>query len=114
MAIEENIKKWIIIDNKIKLLNNQINELRETKNNYKNDIILELNNKNLNNATIKIGKEQLKIAENKINSPISYKFLIESLNQCLNNKNDIENIINYIKNNREFKVVKDIKRFNIN
>lgn len=114
MSIEDNIKNWVLIDNKIKLLNSQLNELREKKNSFKNDIIYNLSNKNLDKATIKIGQEQLKIYESKINAPISYKFLLECLNNCLQNKSDIEKIINYIKENREYKIIKDIKRFNIN
>jgi hypothetical protein len=110
--MENNIKNWLLLDNKIKELNQKINELREKKNSYKNDIYQHISNNNLNNATIKIGNDYLKFVETKQNSPISYKFLIEALKNCLTNENDIENIINYIKTNRESKIINDIKRFN--
>ena len=89
-----------------------INELREKKNSYKNDIYQHITNNNLNNATIKIGNDYLKFVETKQNTPISYKFLIEALKNCLTDENDTENIINYIKTNRESKIINDIKRFN--
>jgi len=38
MSMENNIKNWLVLDNKIKQLNQQISELREKKNSYKNDI----------------------------------------------------------------------------
>lgn len=110
--MENNIKNWLLLDNKIKELNQKINELREKKNSYKNDIYQHITNNNLNNATIKIGNDYLKFVETKQNTPISYKFLIEALKNCLTNENDIENIINYIKTNRESKIINDIKRFN--
>ena len=110
--MENNIKNWLLLDNKIKELNQKINELREKKNSYKNDIYQHISNNNLNNATIKIGNDYLKFVETKQNTPISYKFLIEALKNCLTNENDIENIINYIKTNRESKIINDIKRFN--
>jgi hypothetical protein len=110
--MENNIKNWLLLDNKIKELNQKINELREKKNSYKNDIYEHISNNNLNNATIKIGNDYLKFVETKQNTPISYKFLIEALKNCLTNENDIENIINYIKTNRESKIINDIKRFN--
>lgn len=110
--MENNIKNWLLLDNKIKELNQKINELREKKNSYKNDIYQHITNNNLNNATIKIGNDYLKFVETKQNTPISYKFLIETLKNCLTNENDIENIINYIKTNRESKIINDIKRFN--
>lgn len=110
--MENNIKNWLLLDNKIKELNQKINELREKKNNYKNDIYHHINNNNLNNATIKIGNDYLKFVETKQTAPISYKFLIEALKNCLTDDSDIENIINYIKTNRESKIINDIKRFN--
>lgn len=110
--MENNIKNWLLLDNKIKELNQKINELREKKNSYKNDIYQHITNNNLNNATIKIGNDYLKFVETKQNTPISYKFLIEALKNCLTDENDIENIINYIKTNRESKIINDIKRFN--
>lgn len=110
--MENNIKSWLLLDNKIKELNQKINEIREKKNSYKNDIYHYISNNNLNNATIKIGSDYLKFVETKQNTPISYKFLIEALKNCLTDENDIENIINYIKTNRESKIINDIKRFN--
>ena len=110
--MENNIKNWLLLDNKIKELNQKINELREKKNSYKNHIYQHITNNNLNNATIKIGNDYLKFVETKQSTPISYKFLIEALKNCLTDENDIENIINYIKTNRESKIINDIKRFN--
>ena len=112
MSMQNNIKNWIILDNKIKQLNQQISELREKKNSYKNDIYEHFERNNLNHATIKIGDDYLKFVETKQQAPISYKFLIQALNNCLTNENDIEKIINYIKINRESKIINDIKRLN--
>ena len=110
--MENNIKNWLLLDNKIKELNQKINELREKKNSYKNDIYQHVTNNNLNNATIKIGSDYLRFVETKQNTPISYKFLIQALNNCFIDENDIEKIMNYIKTNRENKIINDIKRFN--
>ena len=110
--MDNNIKNWLLLDNKIKELNQNICELREKKNNYKNDIYNYINSNNLNNATIKIGNSYLKFVEIKQNTPLTYKFLIEALNNCLSNESDIEKIINYIKTNRDSKIINDIKRFN--
>lgn len=110
--MENNIKNWLLLDNKIKELNQKINELREKKNSYKNDIYQHITNNNLNHATIKIGNDYLKFVETKQQAPISYKFLIQALNNCLTDENDIEKIMNYIKTNRENKIINDIKRFN--
>ena len=110
--MENNIKNWLILDNKIKELNQQISNLREKKNSYKNDIYEHFERNNLNNATIKIGDDYLKFVETKQQAPISYKFLIQALNYCLDDENDIQKIMNYIKTNRENKIINDIKRFN--
>jgi uncharacterized coiled-coil DUF342 family protein len=46
--MENNIKNWLVLDNKIKQLNQQISELREKRNSYKNDIYEHFERKNLN------------------------------------------------------------------
>lgn len=112
MSMENNIKLWLSLENKIKQLNEEISNLRDKKNTCKNNIYNEINEKNLKNPTIKIGNSYLKFVETKQNTPISYKFLITALKDCCISNSDIDNIISYIKENREIKLINDIKRFN--
>lgn len=113
MVFEENIKKWLILDNKIKELNNQLKSIRSEKNQYNNNIIEYISNNNLDNATIKIHDSKLKFMNTNYSQPLSYKFIYDALNKYYHNEDKTIEIINFIKSQREVKIIKEIKRFTI-
>ena len=113
MVLEENIKKWLILDNKIKELTNQLKSIRSEKNQYNNNIIEYISNNNLNNATIKIHDSKLKFIDNNYSQPLTYKFIYDTLNKYYQNEDKTIEIINYIKSQRQVKTIKEIKRFTI-
>ncbi len=111
MEFEDNIKSWIVYDNEIKELNNKLKNLREKKNNLTNDIFNYVNDKNINDKTIKISDGNLKFTTVKVSSPLTFKFLNTSLNEIINNPEQVKQIIDYLKEKRENKYVEEIKRF---
>ena len=63
MTLEENIKNWVVLDNSIKELTNQLKSLREKRDNYNYEIISFVNKNNLTNATIKVSDGNLKFVD---------------------------------------------------
>ena len=108
MTFEGGIKDWVILDNKIRLLNQELKEYRNEKKKL-TERIYEINTNNYNN--IKISDGRLKFVNTKINNALSYKFIKECLEECINDENKIKEIINLMKERREFKYVQEIKRF---
>lgn len=108
MTFEGNIKDWVILDNKIRLLNQDLKQYRNEKKNL-TERIYETNTNNYNN--IKISDGRLKFVNTKINNALSYKFIKECLEECINDENKIKDIINLMKERRDFKYVQEIKRF---
>lgn len=108
MTFEGNIKDWVILDNKIRLLNQDLKQYRNEKKNL-TERIYETNTNNYNN--IKISDGRLKFVNTKINNALSYKFIKECLEECINDENKIKEIINLMKERRDFKYVQEIKRF---
>ena len=88
MSLETNIKKWVSLDNDIKLLSQQIKELRIEKNSYNSTILEYIEEKNLENATIKIGNGKLKFIDVNQQQPLTYKFICECLYNYFDNIND--------------------------
>jgi len=111
MSFENNIQKWVSIDNQIKPLQDEIKQLREKRNYVSNDICNYIKNNNLDNATIKISDGKLKFVNTKQNPPLTYKFINECLGKCIPDVNQVELIMNFIKEQREPKYSEDIKRF---
>ena len=60
-------------------------------------------------APIKITKE-LKFQNTRVTAPLTFKFLEECLNECINGEEQVKQIIKYIKSKRDVKYVSDIKR----
>ena len=113
MSLEENIKKWVLLDNTIKELNEKIKLLKNDKASYNNNIIHYISSNNLDNATIKIRNGKLKFVDVNYSQSLTYKFLFNCLNKFLNNNDQVIEIINYIKSEREVKTVREIKRYSV-
>uniref|UniRef100_A0A6C0HC32 Uncharacterized protein n=1 Tax=viral metagenome TaxID=1070528 RepID=A0A6C0HC32_9ZZZZ len=114
MSFEQQIQQWVSIDNKIRLLNDQIKELREKKTKLSDNLNDYAKENNLSNATIQISDGKLKFASTKVQSPLTFKYLEKSLGEIIKNENQVKQIVEYIKSKREVKVVSEIKRFSNN
>jgi hypothetical protein len=85
--------------------------LREQKQ-ILNKRILEYTEENsLTNATIQISDGKLRFTNTRVAAPLTYKFLEKSLGEIIPNPQQVEKIMNYLKEKRDFKVVSEIRRF---
>ena len=114
MSIEQNIQSWVSIDNQIKIYNEKISELREKKGNITEKIIEHASNNNLSKTAFQLSDCKLKITETKVPETLTFKYLEKSLSEIITNKEQVSKIIDYIKKNRETKVVNEIKRYSNN
>jgi len=105
------IREWVTLDNYTKNLNEKNRELREKKKEIKDYIIKYANTTNLTNSTIKISDGKLKLTEIKQTAPINLKYIERCLTECIGNKDQVDILMNYIKDNRETKHSYDIKRY---
>ena len=110
MNIDEQIKKWVMIDDQLKLINEQTQKLRVVKQKLTENIV---NNHSLLNKNIPISGGQLKIVNNKSVQNITFKYLETCLREIIKNETQIQQIIQYIKNKREIKNNFEIKRYYI-
>lgn len=112
MSFEENIKEWVQLDNELKLYNERTRTIRERKSELVDKILGEDREfgKNLNNRTIDISDGKLKFQNSKQTSPLTFKYLDECLHKIIRNEKQVEQIIDYLKQNREIKLVPEIKR----
>ena len=110
MSLEENIKKWVSVDNQLKAINDKAKELREIKNNTEQLILDYVETKKMSNATVNISDGKLRFVSTKQTAPLTLKYVAECLSNCIKNEEQITSIMNYIKESREIKYVPDIKR----
>lgn len=110
MSFEENIQQWVATDNLIKSHNKKLKELRELRNNLNANIITYVEQNNLGNAVIEITDGKLKFQNTKSSPPLTYKFVKTCLMEQLDNEETVNQLIDYMKEKREFKYSAEIKR----
>ena len=111
MNFEQQIQQWITIDNQMKIVGDKMKELRDKKNIISEQINTHIETSELSNASIKINDGQLKFIKVKETQQLTFKYLETCLSEIIKNEEQVNKIIEYIKNKREVKYVSEIKRF---
>jgi hypothetical protein len=88
--------------------------LRDKKTNLGNNLTSYANDNNLSNATIQISDGKLRFASTKLQPPLTFRYLEKSLGEIIKNEIQVKQIVEHIKDKREFKIVSEIKRFSNN
>lgn len=107
---QESIKAWVEIDNELKVLNNKARELREERKDIQEEIMEYVETNKLSNATVNISDGQLKFANVRHQSALTYTHVKNCLMDCIQDEENVKKIMKYIKQKREVKYVPDIKR----
>jgi len=106
----ENIKKWVAIDTQLKNNNEKVRKARETKNQLLSNIYEYIDKKSLKDTKIEISDGELKFYEKRDYQPISFTYVEECLDKIIPDKKQVEYIMNYIHENRDVKITKEIRR----
>jgi hypothetical protein len=111
MNFEEQLSQWVSIDNKYKLLSEQMKEIRNKRNKLSEEIIKYASTNHLSNKNILTSDGKLKFINTKLTEPLTFKYLEKSLNEVIKNDSQVKLIMEYIKEKRNYKIVPEIKRF---
>lgn len=111
MSFENQIQKWVSIDNEIKNLNEKIKLLRDSRNQLSENIINYANEKKITNSTIKITDGKLKFANTKVTEPLTFKYIENTLAEIIVNETQLKYIMEHLKNKRTSKIISEIKRY---
>ena len=104
MSFENDIKQWVAVDNQLKVLNDKMKNLRETRNVLSGNITDYAKKNNLS-GSVNIGDEKLKFVDTKVQAPLTYKFLEKTLGEVIRNDIQAKLIVDQIKDKRESKTV---------
>jgi hypothetical protein len=106
----ENVQKWVSIDTQIKNANEKIKKARELKSQIMTNIYEYVDNKSLQDTKIEISDGELRFFEKRDYQPISFGYVEDCLDKIIADKKQVEYIMNYLHENREVKLSKDIRR----
>jgi hypothetical protein len=112
LNFDETMSEWVHVDNQIKQLNEKINELKEEKNNISEKLNEYVENRGVDRKTININLKdsQIKFVTTKVPQTLTFKYLEKCLDEIISDKEQIAQIIDYVKSNREINEVNEIKR----
>jgi len=114
MSFENQIQKWVSIDNELKQINEKAKELREKRNTLEQHITNYASSNNLSNSIVQISDGKLKFTNAKIVEPLTFKYLEKTLGEVIKNESQVKLIMEHLKQKRAFKMVPEIKRFSNN
>lgn len=114
MGFEDEIQQWVLIDNKMKILNEQMKQLRDKKNSLEQGIINYASSHNLSNSAIEISDGKLKFSNTKVTQPLTFTYVEKTLGEIIHDEVKVKQIIAHLKQKRESKIVPEIKRVSKN
>ena len=106
----ENVRKWVILDTQLKMINEKTKDMRDAKHTSAALICEYMKSNGIQDKKIEIHDGDLKIYEKKEYSPLTYSYIEECLDKIITNKSQVEYILKFLKENREIKTVQDIRR----
>ena len=112
MSFEENIKEWVSLDNQLKLYSDKIKQIKEKKASVSDKIVgIDNFETRLCNKSLEISDGKLKFVNSRVSSNLTFKYVEDSLKKIIPNEEQVSRIIQYLKENREIKIVPEIKRY---
>jgi len=113
-SFEQHVQQWVSVDNQIRVLTEKLHELRDNKNNIGEQLTSYIDSNNLKNATIQISDGKIKFVTTKVTAPLTFKYVEKTLGEVIKNEKQVQQIVNYLKQKRETKLVPEIKRISNN
>lgn len=112
LNFDETMAEWVDIDNQIKQINIKLSELKEEKN-YTSDKLNEyIENHGVDKKSINVNLKDshIKFVTTKVPQTLTFKYLEKCLDEIITDKEQINQIIEYVKSNREINEINEIKR----
>lgn len=109
-TLETKIKRWVELDNMIKQTTEEVRDVRTERSVINDEIIEIIEEKQLGKATVNISDGKLKFVTSKHTAPLTLTYIEKCLTDLVTNGKQVEQIMTYIKKNRETKTTTEIKR----
>jgi hypothetical protein len=109
-TLETKIKRWVELDNKIKESAEEVRDIRTEKAVINDEILEIIEEKQLEKATVNISDGKLRFVAAKHTAPLTLAYIEKCLGELITNGKQVEQIMTYIKKNRETKTTMEIKR----
>lgn len=111
--LEKYVQKWVLVDNQLTILQEKVKTLREWKKKLNENITEIMLNQHIEHKVLSIPNGELSLQEKREYSSLSFGFIEDCLDEIISDKEKVEIIMDYLRDHREIKTVKEIRRKNI-
>ena len=105
----EDFKKWALVDSQLKIVNEKTIKMLELRNEL-SEKICKFMQENVPQNKIKLSDGEIRLYEKKEYTPLTFSYIENTLNNIISDKEQLEYVIQYLKENREITTSPDIKR----
>ena len=106
----ENVRRWVLLDSQMKVINEKTKKIREIKRDLSEKICKYMSTNKVTKNKISISDGELCMYEKKEYSPLTYGYVEKCLGELISDKSQVEFIMDYLKNHREITSSPDIRR----
>jgi hypothetical protein len=104
----EDVKKWAILDSQVKIVNEKTRKMRDMKHELSEKITKYMSE--TNNEKIKLSDGEIRLYEKKEYSPLTFGYIEKTLANIIQDREQVEYVVQYLKENREITSSPEIKR----
>jgi len=108
--LTEKVRRWTLLDTMLKRIQEKTKEMRTEKQELTEDICEIMQQNNLQRKKIAIQDGEIRMFERNEYTPLSYGYLEECLGEIIEDKDQVEYVLQHIKDNRETRTSYDLKR----
>ena len=109
-AFVENVQKWVALDTQLKMIHDKTKIMRDTRHSLTLQINEYVTTNQMRDRKVEISDGTLRFCEKKEYAPLTFGYIQESLGKLIPNAAHVEQIVKYLRENRETKTSPDIRR----
>ena len=110
MSFEQDVRKWTILDNKIRTTSQELKTMRSQKSELGSTICTFMKTKGLENKKIEIGDSTICFFEKNEYPSLTFGYIEKCLGELISDKDKVATIVKHLKDKREIKKSNDLRR----
>ena len=107
---EQSMRKWTILDNKIRATSQELKTMRSQKSEVGSTICNFMKTKGLENKKIEIGDSTVSFYEKNEYPSLTFGYIEKCLGEIISDKEKVATIVKHLKDKREIKKSNDLRR----
>lgn len=108
---ENNIKRWVSLDQQLKELGEKTKLLREQRTQLEQQITNYAQENRLTNSVVQISDGKLRFTNSRIPEPLTFKYLERTLREIIPNEETVNTVMRHLRDRRNVREILELKRY---